>query len=113
MANTNLRIDFFYKISKLIVEAYLQDIKVFPFSFFRTPEEQKKLYNQGLSKCDGIVKKSKHQLWKAIDLMIFKDGKGINIRTPEYERLGEIWKSLNGIWGGEFKNRDDIFHFEI
>jgi peptidoglycan L-alanyl-D-glutamate endopeptidase CwlK len=41
----------------------------------RTLQEQQMFFNKGLSRCDGIIKKSKHQEGKAIDIFAFVDGK--------------------------------------
>lgn len=113
MTNTRKRIIFFVKVAFLIVYARLKDIYLMPFSFYRTAEEQKKLFDEGKSKCDGKKKISKHQKWLAIDLVIVNlDDKPIWDYIPEYDVLGKFWKTLGGTWGKDFPELEDIYHFE-
>lgn len=110
---TEKRIEFFRKIAMLVVWASVKGIKLLPFSFYRTEEEQKKLFDEGKSKCDGYKIKSKHQQWLAIDFVIIKNGVPIWDYDQDYEILGKIWKSLGGKWGGDFRGLQDVFHFEL
>jgi hypothetical protein len=54
---------------------------------------------------------SKHIYSLAIDLWII-NGKQIIWVDKRYALLGTFWKSLGGIWGGDFKKRSDPYHFE-
>ena len=115
--STSPQADFFRRLALLVTRAHLDGIEVRPTSYLRTPEEQKRLYGLGLTPCDGTVRKSKHQFGLAVDLVIEKDGIPVKHRTPEYEKLGEIWEALGGRWGGRLgpvgaTGQDDIFHFE-
>ena len=75
----------------------------------RSDEEQKRLWLQGLSKCDGIIKVSQHQRGKAVDLYLL---------SPEGKLL--IWgNALSKKWhqwwvdrGGEPMIEWDEGHFE-
>ena len=59
-------------------------LKTTPYDFgitcgFRTVEEQQKMYERGVSKCDGIIKKSKHQcLSKDTEILTNNGWKNIN-----------------------------------
>ena len=46
----------------------ISEIDFFVNEGLRSEARQKKLYGQGKSRCDGIIKKSKHQEGKAIDI---------------------------------------------
>ena len=114
----NKRIEFFHRIALLVLYANLKGIRLLPFRFYSTAEEQNKLFKEKKSNCDGYKKRSRHQQWRAIDFVII-DEKGNSIwkHIPEYDALGETWESLDGIWGGrwfkEGKTKfDDVFHFE-
>ena len=113
MSNTQLRIDFEERWGLFVFKAFLiEDIEFICTSFIRTAEEQNKLFKDGKSKCDGYIKISFHQKARARDLVIIKDGKATWKHTPEYDKLGEIWESMGGKWGGSFKGFKDIFHFQ-
>lgn len=119
--STQLRIDFLYKISLFIIYARDEEIDLLCFYFHRTTIQQAKLYAQGRIKpgkivtyCDGIKKKSFHQLRRAMDFVIVKNGVLIWEYIPEYDILGKIWRELGGTWGGDFdKKFKDIYHFQL
>lgn len=121
MANsTQQRIDFLHKISLFILLASSEGIDLLCYYFHRTLIQQIKLYAQGRVKpgkkvtyCDGVKKKSFHQIWRAMDFVIVKDGKLIWKYIPEYDILGNIWKGLGGTWGGDFSKFRDIYHFQL
>lgn len=72
----------------------------------RTAEEQNYIYNSQASKCDGYVKRSKHQDGLAIDFICYKDNKITYDIKYYYYIVGlaeEIARKLNikincGIW---------------
>lgn len=112
--STELRIEFFSKIALFILIAkQIKGIDLLPFCFYRSPQEQKKQFEEKKSLCDGYKRKSKHQSRRAMDFVIVKDGELIWKRIPEYEDLGKIWKSIEGIWGGDFRKINDPYHFEL
>jgi peptidoglycan L-alanyl-D-glutamate endopeptidase CwlK len=111
--STETRLNFIYMISKLVIEANLKKIKIMPTAFYRSPEEVRQLFLEGKSEVDGYIKKSKHQLWRAMDFVVIKEGVPIWTRIPEYETLGQIWENMGGVWGGRWKSLNDVFHFEI
>jgi len=111
MTRTDKCIEFFRKVSKLIIMASIHEIKLLPYSFIRTPEEQKKLFDEGKSQCDGTAIISKHQQGLAIDLVIVRDGKAIWEDDSEYKLLGQMWEEEGMTWGGSWSFKD-YFHFE-
>ena len=110
--NTTRRIIFFNKFAVLTSLAAASGINFMVTCFYRTAKEQKKLFDEGKSQCDGVTKKSSHQKWLAIDLVIIKDGVLQWDRIHEYDTLGSIWKTLGGIWGGSWQSIDDPYHFQ-
>lgn len=113
MTNTEKRIEFFRLVSIFVQRADIGGIRLMPFAFFRTPQEQKVEFDEGNSLCDGTKKRSRHQSWLAMDFVIVEDGgKLVWNHNARYEILGEIWESLGGRWGGRFKPKPDCFHFE-
>jgi len=115
MSNTQKRVEFNQKFGMLSVYAKLMDIPFICTSYTRTAEEQKLLFDKGLSRCDGYEKKSYHQLDRARDIAIIaENGNVINDYGdhPNYAVLGKYWESLGGRWGGNFEGFRDVFHFE-
>jgi hypothetical protein len=83
------------------------------YGYYRTPEQQRHLYDEGRSKCDGVKKLSKHQYHLARDIYIINDKDEINFDDAPYRVLGEFWESVGGRWGGNFAGFKDIFHYEL
>jgi hypothetical protein len=82
-------------------------IEITPVDFaitsgLRTLEEQQELFKQGKSKCDGIIKKSKHQEGKAIDICPVIDGK------LDYGAIGELF-FLNGLFYAKAKELKEVY----
>jgi peptidoglycan L-alanyl-D-glutamate endopeptidase CwlK len=88
----------------------------------RTAEKQNELYNKGVSKCDGILKKSYHQSGNAVDVYAYVNGQA----SWEVEHLCIIAGVVLSIasemrlkirWGGTFGSNEfkgwDMPHFEI
>ena len=99
-------------------------LKVSPYDFgitcgYRTIKEQQKMYERGVSRCDGVNNKSKHQLGKAIDIMVYdENGKG-TWKKDYYIEVAKAFKQkakeldINIRWGGDFKSIVDMPHFEL
>lgn len=119
-----------FKFSKIsqerlnTVDTQLQDIfneviKYYDCSIicgYRTEEEQRQAYDNGVSKCDGLKKISKHQLHLAVDIVpyptLYSD------KNKFYELAGcvktiAIQKGINIKWGGDWKNFKDLPHWEL
>ncbi len=83
-----------------------------PFIDFckRSDEEQKRLYLQGLSKCDGIIKISQHQRGRAVDIYLLDD----NGKLVEWtEELAETWHKNWENMGGNPIIPWDLNHFDV
>ena len=109
MSNTSNRIDFLSNLGALLVYAEDKGYDLICAAFFRTPEEQNALFKKGLSRCDGYIILSHHQLWLAVDLYLIKNGVLVTERCAEYEDLGSYWRGLGGVWE---PIPGDIYHFE-
>ena len=77
----------------------------------RSMEEQRRLYELGLSKCDGKIKTSKHQPGLAIDIYLARpDG---TLKDWNAEGKGKFyhdyWETLGGAPGLSW----DVGHFEF
>ena len=112
MTNTEKRIVFIRNFAELTRTAKAMGIEFIITASYRTKEQQYEMYINHKSQLDGMNKRSKHQSWLAIDICIIKNGECIWTRTAEYNALGEAWKELGGIWGGDWKGLNDIYHFE-
>lgn len=77
----------------------------------RSDEEQKRLFDAGLSKCDGIHNVSKHQLGKAVDIYLTNAGKLVDWDdVPDKAKwYHDLWESL----GGGKMITWDVGHFEL
>jgi hypothetical protein len=111
---TEARIIFLRNLAYLINFAIDNHIRFIITTFYRDAEEQKKLFNEKKSLCDGIFKKSKHQFWLAVDIVIIEDDIAI-WQSEKYKFLSEFWKSLSSDchWGGDIKELNDIYHFDL
>jgi len=119
MNNTLLRAEFNFKFAQFTLYAIgVKKINFIITDFHRTAIQQNKRFNEKKSLCDGHKKISYHQKWRAKDIVIIdKNGNPIWGHTPKYDILGEIWKALDGRWGGDwFKEGktkfDDVYHME-
>jgi hypothetical protein len=72
----------------------------------RSDEEQKRLFDAGKSKCDGVNNISGHQVGKAMDIYFIEDGKLVESKQIEY------WHKLWENWGGKPEISWDRGHFE-
>jgi peptidoglycan L-alanyl-D-glutamate endopeptidase CwlK len=88
----------------------------------RTAEEQHKLFLEGRSTIDGLVKPTTHQTGMAMDLIPYING---NYTWDNHEAFHTInkcvldaWKEMNNkefklIWGGDWKTFLDMPHYEL
>lgn len=109
--------------SLLLVYAWTKKIYLIPTSILRTADEQSQRYQQGrtvrgkiVTNIDGYKKKSKHQRWRAGDVLVMEGG-GRSFQSKwrpkePYGILGEFWEELGGTWGGRWQLRD-YYHFEV
>ena len=108
------------KLAKVIIEA----AKTAPAPFkvlegLRTAARQAQYYKAGTSMLDGVKKKSKHQLGKAVDIVPFIGGKVINRSwTPFYPMAANVKATAKRLgvkvtWGGDWTSFKDGPHFEV
>jgi peptidoglycan L-alanyl-D-glutamate endopeptidase CwlK len=95
----------------------------------RTAEQQKELFEDKATRCDGYIKKSFHQTGDAIDIVPYIKGK-INYKaTKEFQKFAKImlasFKFLQaigyipsnlylhwgGFWSAKDENNDGILHY--
>jgi len=120
------RLEFFLKFSALILYAWSRKVWVIPYSIFRTEEEQNLKYQQGrtlpgriITNVDGKLKTSRHQVWRAGDVLILDDQFKSDWDTfAKYEILGLFWVKMGGTWGHQWfidglTKFDDLGHFEV
>lgn len=93
----------------------------------RTPKEQYKLFEDGVSKCDGYKNLSYHQTGFAFDVFLYEDGQASWSCTDKYAEFAELVKlsfaylksigifkdNAYIVWGGDWKSFKDLPHFEI
>ena len=80
------RFEFTKKITRLLSEMVQASESPMIDFVKRSDEEQKRLFDEGLSKCDGVKKISLHQSGKAMDILGLK-----NIK-----RWHDRWMELDG-----------------
>jgi peptidoglycan L-alanyl-D-glutamate endopeptidase CwlK len=84
----------------------------------RTVEEQRSLYDTGVTKCNGIENKSKHQSGKALDFYAFVDGKA-SWDVDHLTQVAAAFMQASMIlgyrikWGGLWKSFKDYPHVEL
>ena len=113
-------------INTVLIDIIEKSIVNSPYDFgipkyggLRTAEDQKKLYDRGVSKCDGVKRKSYHQSGNAFDIYAYVNKKA----SWEKHHLESIARHIQQIakehfnvslrWGGDFKTFYDSPHFEI
>jgi peptidoglycan L-alanyl-D-glutamate endopeptidase CwlK len=113
-------------INPVLIEIVEEAIKDSPFDFgipqsggLRTAEDQNKLFNQNVSKCDGYDKKSYHQSGNAFDIYAYVNGRA-SWETKHLKPIAEhILKvadecfNIQLTWGGNWVNFKDLPHFQI
>ena len=87
----------------------------------RTQQRQQELFRQGKSKCDGIHKKSNHQIKTdgygyAIDLyplpIDYKNKQPYKILSEHIKKTAKDL-GIKIVWGGDWKNFVDMPHYEL
>jgi len=84
----------------------------------RSEADQAKLFEDGVSKADGVSNKSYHQSGKAIDVYAYVDGKAswdklhlAIIAASMLQASAQLGYELK--WGGLWKSWQDYPHFEL
>lgn len=102
-----------------LVKVMRESIKESPYDFaiiegVRTSERQQELYKQGKS----LTLLSRHLSGKAVDIMVYVDGKGTwdnKYYSVVASHIKQKAKELNIpiIWGGDWRSFVDSVHFEL
>lgn len=105
-------------VCKRAIQISRVDFGIPPFGGYRSAKDQKQLFDDGASKCDGVKVLSKHQSGRAIDVFAYVDGK--ESWEPEHltavaaamlQAASELKVSLQ--WGGHWTSFRDLPHFEL
>lgn len=119
------KLQFDIKFAVLKIYAWRIGLPVRTIALFRTAKEQNERYKQGrdpeypgpiVTNCDGYDIKSRHQIWEAGDLLIFKIVDGVLVdewSRHAYKPLGDFWIRLGGTWGGQYEGLRDCGHFQL
>lgn len=95
-----------------------QDFCIVGSGGLRTAEQQNAIFKKGYSRCDGYIKKSRHQSGRAVDLVPFIDGKP-TWYAPATVEIVKAMKTVaeeNGLklfCGADWTDFYDPYHFEI
>ena len=102
------RVRFTQAIVQLLVE--MVDAQEAPIIDWvkRSTMEQLHLYKAGLSKCDGITKKSAHQRGCAMDIYFINDKNEVAPPKKGFEYWHKRWTEM----GGKPEITWDLNHFE-
>lgn len=102
------------------------DFQIANMGGYRSASLQNELYTQGKSKCDGVTSKSKHQEGKAVDIVVYIDGKPTWDKEYYAYVAGAVLtlSNMQGVkvrWGGDWNSNglfsdnkyNDLPHFEL
>ena len=101
------RAEFTIKVAQLILWIHWQGWYPLLDYVLRSTEEQQRLFKEGKSKCDGIKKRSRHQVARAADIYIHDGDRNIWKREL-YEKTHQFWELI----GGKPMITWDLGHFE-
>jgi peptidoglycan L-alanyl-D-glutamate endopeptidase CwlK len=84
----------------------------------RTTAKQQEYFRKGTSRLDGVKKKSKHQIGKAVDIVPLINGKVTWSWTPFHPMAANVKAAARKLgvritWGGDWKSFPDGPHFEL
>ena len=105
------------KAREFIVKAEQQGITLRITSGLRTWAEQDELYAQGRTKPGSVVTNAKggssnHNYGLAFDVVPIENGK-VNWNSKNWNKIGQIGKSVGFNWGGDWTGLVDKPHFEM
>ena len=91
------RHEFTAALGKLLVDMILKGERPLLDWVKRSPEEQARLFEQGLSKCDGVNKLSRHQRACAADILFLNEaGNGICEPIKGWGYWHDRWEQFGG-----------------
>ena len=100
------------------IEITKVDFGIPEFGGLRTTEDQQILFERGVSKADGIEKKSNHQSGNAVDFFPYVSGAAdysygqcANIACAFFQAAMELGVKIR--WGGLFRSFNDKPHIEL
>jgi hypothetical protein len=105
------------KAREFIVKAEKQGVILRITSGLRTWEEQDALYAQGRTKPGNVVTNAKggssnHNYGLAFDVVPIENG-NVNWNSKNWNKIGQIGKSVGFDWGGDWSGFVDKPHFEM
>jgi peptidoglycan L-alanyl-D-glutamate endopeptidase CwlK len=106
------------EVAKLAIELSPIDFGIPPMGGMRTAEEQRQLYLNKTSKCDGYMSRSKHQDGKALDFFAFVNGSAswdkehMAVIACAFFRAA-IVLGVSITWGGLWRNFEDTPHIQL
>lgn len=103
------RREFTSKISQFLVEMILAGETPVIDWVLRDTETQHRFFKAGKSKCDGYIKKSRHQNAMAMDIYFIREDGSFNWNIEKYEFWHKIWQEK---YGGSPMISWDGGHFE-
>jgi len=89
------RVEFTRRINNLIAAMILEGEHPVIDYVKRSPEEQKRLFDAGLSKCDGVKVISKHQIGRAVDIYFIENDQIVEPRKG-FEFWHMDWQNRGG-----------------
>ena len=105
-------------IANLAIQISKVDFGIPSSGGLRTEEEQRELFNQGVSKIDGTTKKSFHQTGKALDFYAYVDGRAswspghlAQVACAFLQAASLLGYKLE--WGGLWVNFVDMPHVQL
>jgi len=106
------------KVAMRAIEITVIDFGIPQYGGLRTASEQKYLFDQDRSKCDGYEKKSYHQSGNALDFYAYVDGKAswntehlAMVAAAFLQAASELGVKLE--WGGLWLNFKDYPHVQL
>lgn len=114
------------KIRKILAAMNALGFAMKPVQGFRTAEYQHELWLKGrdasgkvidahkiVTKCDGYILQSQHQLGRAVDCAFVDEHGNVSFAsTMPWKLYGEMGKALGLKWGGNFPS-PDLDHLEM
>jgi hypothetical protein len=101
------RVEFTRNLVNLIAAMMLEGEHPIIDYVKRSAEEQKRLFDKGLSKCDGVHSISAHQIGRAADIYFIEDGKMVDPKKG-WDHWHQYWQEK----GGKPEIEWDRGHFE-
>lgn len=105
------------KAIEFINKAEQEGIKLRVTEAYRSPEDQNKDYAQGRTEPGKIITNAKawesyHQYRVSIDVVPIVNGKA-DYDNADWDKIGQIGKSVGFKWGGDWSGFKDLPHFEM